>query len=152
MGNWVISRFNGTYEYSIDSKGRINIPAKFRKALATSGSDTLFIRKAPNNSLWVYPQDVWEKEALKLEDMGNSKASLDYRRRVYRSLSDSTIDGQGRISITAKQLAFANIDKKAVLVGMGNYIEIVHPDSLEDDDEDFDDLYFSAVSEGGINE
>ncbi len=143
----MVSRFNGTYEYSVDAKGRMNIPAKFRKSLVATGSEVLYIRKAPNNSLWIYPADVWEIEATKLDTLPKSAQNLKYRRSVYRTLSDSTIDAQGRITITAAQLSYVKINKKATLVGMGSYIELVHPDALIEDDDDFDELYFEAEAE-----
>ncbi|MGM0442641.1 MAG: division/cell wall cluster transcriptional repressor MraZ [Fibrobacterota bacterium] len=141
----MVNRFIGTYEYSVDAKGRVNIPAKFRKTIESDGSPTLYIRKAPNNALWVYPEDVWEKEARKLEQLPKTPKNLRYYSMVYRSMTDSTVDSQGRITISPKQRRHAQIDKKVALVGMGNFIEIVHPDVIEDDNEDFDDLFFSAV-------
>ncbi|MGM0462755.1 MAG: division/cell wall cluster transcriptional repressor MraZ [Fibrobacterota bacterium] len=141
-----MSRFIGTYEYSVDAKGRVNVPAKFRKAIEKNGDSVLYIRKAPNNALWIYPEDVWEKEAAKLEQLPKTPKNLKYCAMVYRSMTDSAIDSQGRITISAKQLGHANIDKKVALVGMGNFIEVVHPKKLEEDESDFDDLFFSAVT------
>ncbi len=151
MGNCggfgLVIRFNGVFEYSIDAKGRINIPAKFRKSLATSGSETLYIRKMPNKSLGIYPVDVWEKEAEKLASLPTTPQNMKYQRTVYRSLTDSTIDAQGRITITPAQLSYVGVAKKATLVGMGNYIELVSPDALLDEDDDFDDAFYTAEAD-----
>ncbi len=132
----------------MDAKGRVNIPAKFRKALSEeNGAPTLYIRRAPENTLWIYPADVWEQQAAKIESLANTPKNLKYKQLLYRSLSDSTLDSQGRISLTSKQLAYVKADKKIALVGMGNYIEVISVGALDEDEDEYDDLFFAAEGE-----
>ncbi|WP_162146724.1 division/cell wall cluster transcriptional repressor MraZ [Chitinivibrio alkaliphilus] len=143
----MINRFIGTYEYSVDSKGRVNVPAKFRRSIDSCSDTTLYIRMAPNNALWIYPEDVWQAEAEKLARLPKTPKNLKYYSMVYRSMTDSVIDSQGRITISGKQLSHVGTASKVALVGMGDFIEVIHPDALVQDTEDFDELFYSAAAE-----
>jgi division/cell wall cluster transcriptional repressor MraZ len=56
-----VSAFKGSYAYSVDNKGRVNIPAKLRKNVAREANDTFVVTRGYEECLFVYPQDEWNK-------------------------------------------------------------------------------------------
>ncbi len=116
--------FRGHFRHTIDPKGRLSIPAKFREVLREAGSDRLVM--APNGTaLDVYPEDKWRE----LEDRVNSLAKLDPDRRrfqhVYLSAGlDVVLDPHGRIQILQDYRERATLAKNVVIIGMMDHFEI----------------------------
>ena len=144
-----MSFFIGEYEYTIDTKGRLNIPAKFRKSMSPAANDTFVIKEGPEKCLDIYPLDVYqEKIVAKLDGFSEMKRS--HRRltsMIGGSSAYSELDKQGRIMIPPKFLAFAGLENKVSIIGAFNRIELWDPESrkayaeecksvLEDFDED----------------
>jgi MraZ protein len=146
--------FHGKYDYSIDVKGRVNIPAKFRKSLAPDAADTFIICRAPDKCLRAYPQNVWSAYVAELNSRPETIETLTYKRKLYATVSESTLDAQGRIMLVPNQLSIAGITKEVSLVGHENYIEIWdtarYTEYLSGDD-DFDAVFFQSVQAGIIN-
>lgn len=146
--------FHGKYDYSIDVKGRVNIPAKFRKSLAPDAADTFIICRAPNKCLRAYPQNVWSAYVAELNSRPETIETLTYKRKLYATVSESTLDAQGRIMLMPNQMSVAGITKEVSLVGHENYIEIWdtarYTEYLSGDD-DFDAVFFQSVQAGIIN-
>jgi len=152
-GGRVKNRFIGSYENSIDTKGRVNMPARFRKSLSEESEDTFVICFAPDNRLRVYPLDEWPKIEERYAALPPTPQNLQFLRAINQSMSETTLDSQGRITITALQLKYAGIDKRASLVGFSSEhcIEICAPSNLIDETKiDFTDLFYDAM--GGSNE
>lgn len=144
-----MSRFRGRYDYSIDEKGRINIPAKFRKLLAPEAEETFVVRLAPDGCIRVHPLDVWHLYEDKLAALPETPDTTKLRRFIYNSISDSKLDGQGRITLTPQQIAKAQITKNVTLVGYPGYVEIWSTErfnTYEQQIDNFDDLYYSSVA------
>lgn len=122
--------FIGEYDYVLDNKGRLNIPAKFRKAIAPEANETVIITLSQDKCLDVYPLDVWQKRIVsKLSDF--SEMDKDQRRLtslIGANSVDSVIDKQGRIAIPQKLLTYANLTNKVIIVGAFNRIELWDPD------------------------
>lgn len=146
--------FHGKYDYSIDVKGRVNIPAKFRKSLAPDAADTFIICRAPDKCLRAYPQNVWSAYVAELNSRPETIETLTYKRKLYATVSESTLDAQGRIMLMPNQMSVAGITKEVSLVGHENYIEIWdtarYTEYLSGDD-DFDAVFFQSVQAGIIN-
>jgi MraZ protein len=116
--------FRGRYEHTIDAKGRISIPAKFREVLNKKYDDRLVISHY-DQCLVAYPQEEWailEEKQKHLPQM--KKETKTYLRFFYSSGADCTIDKQGRLLIPQTHREYANLQKEVVLVGMGTRIEI----------------------------
>ncbi|MBD3420991.1 MAG: division/cell wall cluster transcriptional repressor MraZ [Chitinivibrionales bacterium] len=146
-----MSRFRGSYQYSIDAKGRINVPAKFRKALNPEADETFVIVRGPDKCLQAYPLDTWQSVEEKLDARPQTPDTTRLRRELYSSIADSKLDAQGRIAITPKQMSIAHISSKVVLEGQGAYIEIWSPeiyDTYFSDDSNFEDVYYQSVQDG----
>lgn len=113
--------FIGEYTLSIDAKGRIAVPVKFRAKLNNSG----VITRGLDRSLFIYPKSEWEVLALKISALPVSKAnSRAFARLMLAGAYEFEIDRQGRIMIPENLRKFAGITKKAVAAGLFNRIEI----------------------------
>ena len=118
--------FIGEFFYTLDDKGRVNIPAKFRKATSENADGTYIIQHGRDKCLYIYPMDVYEKKVIEIID---KLSEADPLHRAYMSLLgsksiDATLDKQGRISIPPKFLEYAGIQKDVHIVGAYNRIEV----------------------------
>ncbi len=140
--------FMGEYHHTIDEKGRIIIPAKFREMLG----DTFIVTRGIENCLFVYPNDEWQKIVTKLESLPFTKR--DARQFVRFFLSGATIaefDKQGRVNLTSPLIDYAKLQKDCVVIGTASRLEIW---SQEDWDSFFDSAKdnMSDIAENLFNE
>ncbi len=143
-----MARFRGRYDFSIDQKGRINIPSKFRKLLSPEAEETFVICRAPDGCLWAYPKDEWEKFEDSLINMPVSREINKFQREMQNTLNDSTLDRQGRVSLTPLQMRIAGINKEVSIIGRGSYLEIWDTKRFEEytgNGEDFDEVYYNTM-------
>ena len=99
-----MNRFRGEYTYTVDAKGRFNIPARFRKALSPEANEGFVVCRAPDGCLRAYPLDEWEKTEDSLLSRPESPDTVRVKRLIYSTLSESKLDGQGRITLSATQM------------------------------------------------
>lgn len=121
--------FMGEYHHSIDDKGRMIIPSKFREELG----DKFIITRGIENCLFVYPVKNWEQIVTKLESLPFTKKDARNFTRFF--LSGATVaefDKQGRINITSPLISYANIEKECVIIGTGDRLEIWSEESWND--------------------
>jgi len=145
-----MTRFRGNYEYSVDAKGRLNIPAKFRKSLKPEAQETFVIVRGPDRCLQAFPLDCWSRVEDELEARPLTPDTVRLRRQLYQSISDSKLDAQGRIALTPGQMSIAGITGKVVLQGQGSCIEIWSPERHSryfGEGEDFDEVYYRSVKD-----
>ncbi|UJP04587.1 MAG: division/cell wall cluster transcriptional repressor MraZ [Nitrosomonas sp.] len=117
--------FRGVTQLSLDAKGRLAIPAKYRNELASLCGSCLIITVDPSRCLLIYPQPAWEP----IEEELNKLPSFDLRTRNLQRLlvgnaSDVEIDTVGRILIPPPLRQFAGLSKDVVLVGQGAKFEL----------------------------
>lgn len=113
--------FIGEYQASLDDKGRISIPVKFRAQLKSK----IVVTRGLDSSLFLYPMDEWKKLAEKLASLPISAAnSRAFARLMLAGAMDCDIDKQGRIILPAYLKEFAKIQKRAIIAGLYNRIEI----------------------------
>ena len=113
--------FIGEYRHSIDEKGRIALPAKFRGKL----SDGVVITKGLENVLVVYTKEEWKKIAPKLSNMPYTQANARaFSRMILSGANDCNLDKQGRINIPQNLREFAKLKTNAVIVGVYSRIEV----------------------------
>ena len=123
---WGIFMFMGEYHHSIDDKGRLIIPAKFRTELG----DKFIITRGIENCLFVYPEERWEQIVHKLESLPFTKKDARNFTRFF--LSGATVaefDKQGRINITSPLINYASIEKECIIIGTGDRLEIWSEDA-----------------------
>ena len=127
--------FTGEYAYSLDSKGRVNIPAKFRQSLSDDNEGTFVITRGMDSCVWVYPLIQWKDIESNLRNLSSlSKINRTFVRNTARYASPSTYDKQGRITLTPYLIDYASLDKDVLIVGMVNKIEIWNPTRLDETD------------------
>lgn len=115
----------GEFEHSIDDKGRITIPAKFRGRLAQG----LVVTKAIDPCLWLYPVDTWDELSAKIRGLPlTDPKAREFRRQVFGGAADSVPDRQGRVILAPYLREYASIDKQAVIIGLHDHCEIWNPE------------------------
>lgn len=144
-----MTRFRGRYNFSIDEKGRVNIPSKFRKLLSPEAEETFVVCRAPDGCLWAFPKDAWEKfEDEELLAMPMSREVNKFQRTIQNTLNDTKLDKQGRISLTQYQMEIAGISKDVSIIGRGNNLEIWDTRRFEEytgGSDDFDEVYYNSI-------
>lgn len=113
--------FIGEYEASIDEKGRVAVPVKFRQALKGKA----VVTRGLDQSLFLYPTGEWKTMAEKLASLPISTANTRaFSRLMLAGAMDLELDKQGRITLPAYLQAFAGMAKKIVFAGLYNRVEI----------------------------
>jgi len=109
----------GEFSHSIDGKGRLFIPAKFRESLGP----VFIITRGLGYYLSVYHMDEWNDLQAKIKTLPREDA-LELQRYFLAPAQECVPDSQGRVLISQKLRAHANLDKTAAVVGMGDHIDI----------------------------
>jgi MraZ protein len=120
--------FTSEYESKLDSKGRMVLPVRIKAQLPEGGGDELVIRRGFEPCLIVYPMVEFKKVFSKIS--GLNEFNEEYRKLQRNFLSGVVtveLDSNSRFLIPKNMLTYAQIDKEAILVGMGNKVEIWNP-------------------------
>lgn len=121
--------FIGEFQHSIDNKGRISIPAKFRGKLL----DGCVLTRGLDNCLWLYPLDEWGKIAESVASLPvTSKNARSFSRFILSGAMELNLDKVGRINLPNFLKEYAGIKSKLVITGMYNRIEIWPEESWKD--------------------
>jgi len=113
--------FIGQYEHSVDEKGRLAIPAKFRRSL-TSGA---VITKGLDGCLFVFPKERWQKMAESIGELPYTKSSARaYARLILASAVDVEFDKQGRVVVPNYLRKYASLKTQAIVAGLYDRVEI----------------------------
>lgn len=128
--------FKGEFNHTIDTKGRMIVPAKFRDALG----ETFVVTKGLDGCLFVYPNEEWEKIEEKFSKIPmTTKDARKFSRFFFAGASDCELDKQGRILIPSTLREFAGLEKEVVLVGVLTRIEIWSKERW-DEQNSYDDM------------
>ena len=120
--------FKGQETYSIDSKGRVNIPAKMRKAMEPEANDTFTVTRGVDKCIVAYPKDEWKKYEESFQKLNQYDDKNRFFLRVILPWSEEvSLDGQQRIMIPRELLEFSGINGKVKIVGMIDHIEFWDP-------------------------
>ena len=131
--------FMSEYNHTIDAKGRLIIPSKFREALG----DEFVISKGMDGCLYVYANEDWNAFEQKLTSLPvTNKSARQFARFFLAGAASVEVDKQGRILVPGNLREFAKLDKDVVLVGVGSRIEIWSKDQYDtiSDDVDMDGI------------
>ncbi|MFH0780257.1 MAG: division/cell wall cluster transcriptional repressor MraZ [Parcubacteria group bacterium] len=113
--------FIGEYNYSVDDKGRLAVPAKFRSSLKTGA----VVTRGIDNCLFVYSKTEWTTLAKKLSSLPISQANTRaFSRLMLAGAMDADMDKQGRIILPDYLRKYAGINKKTIIAGLYNRLEI----------------------------
>ena len=119
--------FQGETAITIDDKGRLAVPTAYRDLVARECGNRLVITYNPFESgcLYLYPQPVWERVRDQINALPKAKkTSRVMQLKLVGAATFVEPDGNGRISIPASHRAAVGIEKKAVLLGMGDKFEL----------------------------
>ena len=118
----------GEFNHSIDAKGRLIIPSKFREIL---GEDCVIMRGL-DGCLFLYPRNEWEALEEKLRTLPLTDPRARYLTRFFGgSAVDGPLDKQGRVLISSALRNYANLEKDVTLVGVLNRVEIWDKETWE---------------------
>ena len=113
--------FMGEYNHTIDAKGRLIVPSKFREALG----DTFVVTKGLDGCLFVYDNKEWNAFEEKLKSLPlTNKEDRQFARFFLAGAAEVEVDKQGRILVPNILREFAQISKDVVLIGVASRIEI----------------------------
>ena len=140
--------FMGEYNHTIDTKGRVAVPSKFRETLG----ETFVVTLGLDGCLFVYPNNEWVNFVSKLNGLPGSKEARQLQRYFMAGASECEVDKQGRILIPAKLRDQAGLNKDIVFVGVLSKIEIWSKERWENNNiyDDMDDVA-EHMSEYGIS-
>ena len=117
--------FQGETAITVDDKGRVAIPAAHRDAVSACGNRLVITYSPFDECLYLYPQDVWEKVRDQVNALSGAKESHRvYKRKLVGSAAPVELDANGRISIPSSHRSAVGIEKKAVLLGIGDKFEL----------------------------
>jgi MraZ protein len=123
--------FVGSDKYSVDAKGRINIPSSYKKLLSEECKDTFILVRGLVANIDVYPIDLWNSEVRpridQLDDYDVEQATL--KRMFLELASECTLDSQSRLLVPRRLLEFAKIEKEVFIIGQDKKIEFWNPDT-----------------------
>lgn len=112
--------FIGEYQHSIDAKGRMAVPAKFRSKLKGA-----VVTRGLDQSLFLYPADEWKRVAERLAQLPISQANTRaFARLMLAGAMDVDVDSQGRVLIPEYLRKYAGFKKQVVVAGLYNRIEL----------------------------
>lgn len=135
--------FIGEYQHTLDNKGRLIIPSKFRDELGES----FIVTKGLDNCLFVYSKDEWSslEEKLKLLPLTRKDARA-FVRFFFSGATECELDKQGRVLIPSNLREHCKLEKEAVVIGVATRVEIWSKEEwdLYNDDEN---LSYEAIAE-----
>ena len=125
---WGMNMFIGEYHHTIDEKGRIIIPAKFREELGTK----FIVTRGIENCLFIYSMENWAKITDKLSSLPfTHKDARTFKRFFMSGATEVEFDKQGRINIATPLIHYANLNKDCVVIGTGDRLEIWSQESWD---------------------
>ena len=118
--------FRGCNTISVDNKGRLAVPSRYRERLVCLADGHLILTLNPlDRCLWLYPLSEWETIESKLAQLSDFDRQGRRAKQMMRGYAtDCQLDSQGRILIPVELREYANLGKQVVVLGQGNKFEI----------------------------
>lgn len=147
-----MSYFSGEYECKIDAKGRAVLPSRIKSALPAASGNSLVITRGFEPCLVLYPQVEWAKIFSKVAGLNEfNEEYRNFQRNFFRGNTEIELDSNGRFLIPRTMAGFAGLEKYAVMVGLGNRIEVWDPERYNEylikDPEEFSKLAQKYLTE-----
>jgi MraZ protein len=117
--------FYGEYEHTIDNKGRLIIPAKFRQISKESYVEKFFVTRGLDQCLFVFTEEEWRNQEHKFKNLPfTKKDSRKFNRLFFSGAFEAVIDKQGRILVPKYLKEYAQIKRNVIVVGVSNRFEV----------------------------
>lgn len=117
--------FYGEYEHSLDNKGRLIVPSKFRDVAKSHYIEKFYITRGLDKCLFVFGEEEWKNQESKFKNLSfTKKESRSFNRLFFSGTSEIEFDAQGRMLIPKFLKEYAGIKRDVVLIGVSNRIEI----------------------------
>jgi MraZ protein len=118
--------FRGQFTHSVDAKGRISLPARFRDLITGSSDPRIVVTPAIFDAcLHVYPIKAWEEFEAKVNELPSlDRHAVRFRRLYVSAAVECELDGSGRLLVPQELRAHAKLDKDALWAGMGQKLEL----------------------------
>ena len=140
-----MQNFLGDFDCTVDSKGRLMVPARFRRQLPESEEGTYVLSLGKDRCLNLYPLAEWDEVVVKkLHELPPGPEKRQYIRFYSRKSRTVNLDKSGRIAIPANFLEVIGNPKKVVVVGVLNYMEIWAPDDHIKMGKEGDETFFEG--------
>ena len=126
--------FIGSFKYSIDSKGRVSIPAKLREFVDPKANDAFVMTRGTTKCIDVYPMNLWEELVQSKLNQLNSFEPKDamFLRMFLQQAAEDKLDSQARLLIPKNLIEYAEINKEVLILGAIKKIEIWNPQNYEE--------------------
>lgn len=135
--------FIGEYQHSLDTKGRVIIPSKFRDELG----DVFVMTKGLDNCLFVYPMEEWNILQDKLKTLPlTKKDARAFVRFFFSGATECQLDKQGRILVPSNLRKHSDITKEVVIIGVSNRLELWDKERWDEYNTDAD-LNYESIAE-----
>lgn len=142
--------FLGQYSHSLDEKGRVVMPSRFREGL----DDGCVITKGQERCLYVFPMNQWEDEAQRaLRLPRTDRRARNFARSFFASASSQSLDKAGRCQIPGPLREYAGLSREVTVVGVADHVEIWDSETWENVAAEADEYYAAieeVLSEDGI--
>lgn len=127
-----MAAFRGSYLHTIDHKGRVSIPARYRRQLSGDADETFVIIRGLETCIALYPSDEFRHlderlRARSFSDENNRR----YQRMMLVDSRDETLDAQGRVALPPRLVAHAQLQKEVLVVGMLDHLELWNPELFQ---------------------
>ena len=124
--------FKGQAEYSVDSKGRITIPAKMRDALSPDAKQTFTVTRGFEQCVFLYPLNTWSEMEEEIAELSRyNREARDFVRIIMMWADEVTLDAQGRIKLPNPLTDFAEIEGEGLIIGAFDHVEIWSPEVFD---------------------
>jgi MraZ protein len=127
-----MSYFSSEYECTVDAKGRMVLPSKVKANLSQASGNTIVITRGFETCLVIYPLVEWNKVFSKVSGLNEfNEEYRNFQRNFFRGNTEIELDNNGRFLVPKTLLKHAQIEKEAIMVGMGNRLEVWNPELYE---------------------
>lgn len=122
----------GEFQHTIDSKGRLSIPVKFREYFNSQPSPTIVITLTSGPCLSAFSKFEFDVFREKAKNLKKDRNAIDTLRMLYKNATECILDKQGRILIPPNLRKYAELDDNATLLGLDNKFEIWKPETWQE--------------------
>ncbi|MDB5271918.1 MAG: protein MraZ [Chitinophagaceae bacterium] len=125
----IMAYLSGEYECKLDAKGRMVLPARIKSTLPDVEVPKVFVKRGFEACLVLYPELEWKKVYSRVAGLSEfNEEQRNFQRNFFSGSAELELDTASRFLIPKLMLKYADIDKDAIVVGVGNRVEIWNPD------------------------